>query len=73
MRVCIEVARNAPLFFDNVEGRAANYRMVGPDDAGRLWTVLVRIREDGSIRPINCWPTKAAEVKRYEEAKARQN
>lgn len=68
MRICEEVFASRPRFFDNLPGRQANYWMIGPDARGRLWTVSLLVREDGRAFPINAWPSKPQQVRRYEEA-----
>lgn len=55
-RVVAEVSGRKPLFRANLEGRTATYQMVGPDEAGRWWTICLVIVREGRGRVITGWP-----------------
>ena len=61
-----EVKDGVPKFFANDPEKAGTHIMIGPDFAGRCWTIAIKpTGEPGRWRPITGWPSDRAEVKRY--------
>lgn len=64
-----EIKDGAPLFFLNRPGRGGTHMMIGPDDSGRFWTIiLVEAGAEGRWRPITGWPSDNPEIRWYNEA-----
>jgi hypothetical protein len=66
VRVCREVLSNAPKFFEQT-GRSGSHLMIGPDRAGRFWTIAIDDLGDGRVMAVTAWPSKRNQVRRYEE------
>jgi hypothetical protein len=51
-------------------GRSGSHRMIGPDAAGRLWTVVIsEVDKDlGLWRPITGWPSTGKEARAWQDA-----
>ena len=63
------VASNEPkLFPDTAEGHSGSDFMIGPDDAGRFWTIVLLALSDDVWRPITGWPSTNTEIRRYNGA-----
>ncbi len=66
--IVAEVRDNTPLFFLNDPSKSGTHIMIGPDDSGRLWTiVIVNSGGSDSWRPITGWPSDNAEIRKYNE------
>lgn len=61
-----EVKDGIPKFFENDPGKTGTHMMIGPDAAGRYWTIVIRpSSERGRWRPITGWSSDKAELKKY--------
>lgn len=61
-----EVRESAPRFFENRPGRTGSHAMIGPDRAGRFWTIIIlEAGARGRWRPITGWESAKAEVGLY--------
>ncbi len=65
-RLVLAIAANEPRLFRNSgTGRSGSHLMIGPEDDGRFWSiVLLRISEE-IWRPITGWPSTNTEIARY--------
>ena len=62
-----QVAFNEPKLFANVgEGRTGSHLMIGPDDGGRFWSVVLIGLVPDLWRPITGWPSTNTEIRRYQ-------
>jgi len=62
-----QVAVNEPkLFANSGKGRSGSHLMVGPDDTGRFWSVVLLELTSELWRPITGWPSTNNEIRRYE-------
>ena len=60
-----EVKDGAPKFYPNKPDVTGSHMMIGPDDEGEFWTViLVRVR-NGLWRPITGWESGSKEIGLY--------
>lgn len=66
IRVCKEVLARAPKFVRQ-SGRTGTHLMIGPDARGRFWTIAIEDLGDRKARALTAWPTKARQIRRYEE------
>lgn len=67
--VAEEVKDSRPLFFRNRPGRSGTHMMVGPDETGRFWTIILgQTSTRGRWRPITGWPSDAREVAWYNDS-----
>jgi hypothetical protein len=67
--VLARIASIRPKVFSNEPrvNRSGSHIVIGPDDSGRMWTiVVVHIRED-TWRPITGWPSTPSEMRKHEE------
>jgi len=54
-------------FFGNKPGKTGTHMMVGPDDRGRFWTIIIlETGQRGRWRPITGWPSDPPEIARYD-------
>ncbi len=61
-----EIRDAAPKFFPNAEGKTGTHQMIGPDDNGRHWSVIIlHTGFAGRWRAITGWPSTRREIKRY--------
>lgn len=61
------VAAGAPKLFANKEGRAGTHMMIGLDEGGRFWTVIMLRLGGGRWRPITGWPSTNPEERLYRQ------
>ena len=62
--VVTAVASNDPkLFPDTDPAHAGSDFMIGPDDGGRFWTVVLLSLGDDGWRPITGWPSTNTEIR----------
>jgi len=55
-----------PKFFRNRPGKTGTHVMIGEDDRGRFWTIiLLETGQRGRWRPITGWPSVTAEITQY--------
>ena len=60
-----------PLFVRNKRGRAATYKVIGPDSSGRMLTVAIAATAVRSRwRPVTGWPSTRGEVTLWRRAYA---
>jgi uncharacterized DUF497 family protein len=61
------VALGAPKLFPNVgAGRSWSNLMIGPDEDGKFWSVVLLEIAPEVWRPITGWPSTNSEIRRYE-------
>jgi hypothetical protein len=64
-----EVKDGSPKFFENDPGKTGTHIMIGPDAAGRYWTIPIKpTGAPGQWRPITGWPSDKAELRRYNDS-----
>lgn len=64
--VAAAVLGESPRFFLNDPGKTGTHMMIGPDDNGRFWTVVILPgAEPGQWKPITGWPSTTTEIGRY--------
>jgi hypothetical protein len=67
----LEVSGRVPRLFPNAPDaartRSGSDLMVGPDVAGRFWTIVLLDRRNGLWRPITGWPSIPTEIRLYME------
>jgi len=64
--VAEHVKDSRPKFFRNRPGKTGTHVMIGPDDTGRFWTIiLLEASRTGRWRPITGWPSDTAEIAKY--------
>ena len=63
----VEVIKNGnPKFFPNKVGLTGTHMMMGPDDTGRFWTIIILpTARKGTWRAITGWPSTNREVTLY--------
>jgi hypothetical protein len=66
----IEIAINAPVLVDNPagEGRSGSHKLIGPNNTGRMWTIILIHRYGDLWRPITGWPSTNSEIRIHKEA-----
>jgi uncharacterized DUF497 family protein len=63
-----EISLNQPrLFPDDSDGHSGSDFMIGPDDDGRMWTIVLLSHLDNTWRPITGWPSTNTEIRQYRE------
>ncbi len=69
-RLVREVADNEPVLVDNPEGqgRSGSHKMIGPNDRGQFWTIVLLDRYDDLWRPITGWQSSLTEVQIWKDA-----
>ena len=69
-RLLSRVASGEPLLFaEKRTGRSGSHLLIGPDEAGRFWTVVLARLGANRWRPITGWPSTNSEIRLYEEAR----
>ena len=69
LSIIIQVAANEPLLFADLNPEhSGSHRMIGPDDTGRFWTIVVLDKGDDVFRPITGWPSTNSQIRIYNEA-----
>lgn len=71
--IAYAVLRGRPLFFLNKPGkkRTGSHMMIGPNDRGNLWTViLLRTYDPGYFECLTGWPSVPSECTLYHGAMA---
>ena len=62
----LQAGRNRPALVPNPRGRVAESRlMIGPDDGGRILTVVVEPLSGGSWLVRTAWPARRAQIVVY--------
>jgi len=70
LQVCAVLA-DQPLFVRNKRGRAATYKVIGPDSSGTMLTVAIAATAVRSRwRPVTGWPSTRGEVTLWRKAYA---
>jgi hypothetical protein len=60
----LAVANGEPVVFENEgDGRSGSHVMIGSDEAGRFWTVIVLELTSEIWRPITGWPSTPSEIR----------
>jgi uncharacterized DUF497 family protein len=63
------VKDDRPKFFRNRPGETGTHVMIGEDDKGRFWTIILRgTGQRGRWRPITGWPSDTPEIVKYNSA-----
>ena len=67
MRRCREVKEGAPKFFDQERSieRRGTHQVIGPENGGRLWTVIIEYRGDGEAAPLSMWSSRPSQIRKY--------
>ena len=56
-------------FFENDPGKTGTHIMIGPDAAGRCWTIVIQpTAQRGHWKPITGWPSDKAELGKYNDS-----
>ena len=63
--VAESVRTGAPKLFPNGESKTGSHVMVGPNEPGRYWTVILLDLGNGKYRPITGWPSTNTEIRHY--------
>ena len=65
-----EVGSVDPVIVENEPGlgRSGSHKMIGPNRAGRFWSIILLHRYDDVWRPITGWPSSNNEVRIHQEA-----
>jgi hypothetical protein len=67
-----EVLLNVPKFFSNKPRRTGTHAMIGPDESGQLWTiVLLPTSTLGRWRPVTGYESEDGDIILYTRALAR--
>jgi hypothetical protein len=65
-----EVKEGVRLFFHNESGKSGSHKMIGQDEQGCFWTIIIdRTSVAGRWRPITGWPSTDGELSAYENGK----
>lgn len=63
------VVTGRPLFVRNKRGRAAAYKVIGPDSGGTMLTIAIAATAvSGRWRPVTGWPSTKGEVTVWRKA-----
>lgn len=64
-----EIADNAPKIFPEIpeEGKSGSHRMIGPNESGRFWTIILLDKGQGFWRPITGWPSTNPQKELYKK------
>ena len=64
-----EVKDGAPKFFENDPEKTGTHIMIGPDAAGRCWTIVIKPTDQrGHWKPITGWPSDKTELRKYNDS-----
>jgi len=63
--VSASVLGNQPRLFANRAGKSGTHMLIGPDEDGRFWTMILLDLGNGRFRPITGWPSTGSEARRY--------
>jgi hypothetical protein len=59
-------------FFRNERGKSGSHKMIGQDEQGRFWTIIIdrpNAPSPGRWRPITGWLSTESELSAYENGK----
>ena len=59
------------IYSSNEEGESGTHIMIGPDETGRLYTVILEDLRDAYWRPITGWESDRPEIQVYWEERAK--
>ena len=66
-----EVLAGQPLFVRNKRGRAATYKVIGPDNGGTMLTIpIAATTVPGHCRPVTGWASTKGEITLWRKAYA---
>ena len=61
-----EIADNQPkLIVHSGQGRSGSHKMIGPDNQGEFWTIIVLELPNDAWRPITGWESTRSEIRIY--------
>ena len=71
--VADEVLWREPVFFENRPGMPGSHVMIGPDEAGKLWTIILVHVLGVRWRPITGYESEHGDIELYGSARGRQS